>query len=294
MSDSVISQFGLTASDGENVAVVDWSLPEGQSPRAVVLIAHGLGEHSWRYAHVAIQLNEWGFAVRAMDWYGHGESGGPRGGLPNDHRMLDDLAELVDDTRRVWGEKMPVILLGHSMGGLIAADFVRQKVRPLHALVLSSPALEPGLSLVQRLLLAIVPKIAPNFRVANGLKPEFISHDPEVVKAYVNDKLVHNKISARLGLYIAVTGPKVVEAAATWTTPTLLLYAGDDKLVKPCGSKSFLSLAKAAKNADVEGECFAAMYHEIFNEPDRAKVFAVLGHWLAKLQAKQHQPAKVR
>ena len=284
MKDEQVSQFGMTASDGEHVAVVDWSLEPDQRPLGVVLIVHGLGEHSWRYNHVAGQITAWGFAVRALDLYGHGESGGPRGGLPHARRMLDDLAELVDDTCRVFGEHVPLILMGHSMGGLIAADFVRLGMRPVDGLVMSSPALDPGMNWFQRGLAATLNRLTPNFRVDNGLKLEFLCRDPAVVQAYKDDKQVHRKISARLAHYIASAGPMVCRAASKWHVPTLLMYAGQDKLVNPRGSRLFL--ANAGKSPLVQGKCLEPMYHEIFNDPKKAVVFAVLGKWLAEQVAK--------
>jgi alpha-beta hydrolase superfamily lysophospholipase len=273
------SQFGLTASDGEHIAVVDWPCDNGNGPRGVVLIVHGLGEHSWRYNPLAMSLNQWGFAVRALDLYGHGESGGPRGGLPHERRMLDDLADLVDATWRTHGDDVPLFLLGHSMGGLIAADFVRRNIRPVHGLVMSSPALDGGFSATQKLLLAVLPKLLPNLRVDNGLKVQYLCRDPAIAKAYLADKLVHRHISARLAKYVAQTGPAVLQHAAnSWTVPTLLMYAGQDKLVRPEGSEAFVRAT--AKNPAVKAKCFKAMYHEIFHDPEKASVLAVLQQWL--------------
>jgi len=195
------------------------------------LIVHGLGEHAWRYDHLAQRLNNWGFAVRAYDQYGHGESMGQRGALPSDDRLLLDLAEVVDESRARMHDDTPLIVLGHSMGGLVAARFVSLGLRPIDALVLSSPAFDPGLSVFQKLLLAVLPRIAPNFRVGNGLNPEHISHDPDVVSRYKADPLVHDRISARLAVFIAKNGPATVACAASWKLPTLLMYAGEDKRV---------------------------------------------------------------
>lgn len=276
MTDSSFSP--LTARDGTNLIVIDWPLSKGPV-RGVVLIVHGLGEHAWRYDHVAERLNEWGFAVRGYDQYGHGESMGVRGALPRDDRLLQDLAEVVDESRARMNAGTPLIVLGHSMGGLVAGRFVALAARPIQALVLSSPALDPGLSVFQRLLLAIVPRIAPDFRVGNGLNPDFISHDPAVVAAYKADPLVHDRIAARLAVFIAENGPKTVASAASWTVPTLLMYAGMDKLVNPAGSRAF---AQAAPKAVVTSHCFEDLYHEIFNErsADRERVFAELKRWL--------------
>ena len=276
MADSNFSP--LTARDGTNLVVVDWPLDHGPV-RGVVLIVHGLGEHAWRYDHVATRLNEWGFAVRGYDQYGHGESMGQRGALPSADRLLLDLAEVVDESRLRMSQSTPLIILGHSLGGLVAGRFVSLDTRPVQALVLSSPALDPGLRWFQKLLLAILPRFAPDLRVGNGLNPEFISHDPAVVAAYKADPLVHDRIAARLALFIAQSGPATLACAPAWKIPTLLLYAGADKLVNPAGSRAF---AKAAPKDVVNAHCFEALYHEIFNELAAARepVFAELKRWL--------------
>jgi alpha-beta hydrolase superfamily lysophospholipase len=262
---------------GNPTAVRDWSLAADVPVRGVVLLVHGLGEHIGRYEGLAQHLVEWGFAVRGYDQFGHGNTGGVRGCLPSDDRLLDDLAVMVDDTRARMAEGTPLILLGHSLGGLVAARFVGLGLRPVEALVLSSPALDPGLNLIQKLLLAVLPSIAPNLCVGNGLNPTMLSHDPAVVAAYLADPLVHDRISGRLGRFIADNGPAVLAQAHGWTTPTLLLYAGADKLVNPAGSRAF---AAAAPKTVVSAQCFDALYHEIFNERKSAPVFADLKKWL--------------
>jgi len=275
MSDSTLSTF--VALDGDNLAVQDWPLASHQVLRGVVLLVHGLGEHAGRYDHLAGQLNDWGFAVRGYDQYGHGESGGPRGGLPTDSRLLDDLTDIVDSTRARMSAQTPLILLGHSMGGLVAARFVALGLRPVQALVLSSPALDPGLNAIQKLLLAVLPKIVPNLRIGNGLDASLISHDPAVVAAYQADKLVHDRVSARLARFIADGGAATLAQAASWSVPTLLLYAGADRLVNPAGNRAF---AAAAPKTVLSAHCFEGLYHEIFNELDAAPVFAELKKWL--------------
>lgn len=274
-AESTLTTF--VANDGDNIVIQDWPLEAGVALRGVVIVVHGLGEHAGRYDHVARRLNQWGFAVRGYDQCGHGESGGARGGLPTDTRLLDDLADIVDSTRARTGHKAPVVLLGHSLGGLVAARFVAQAIRPVDALVLSSPALDPGLSHFQKFLVALLSQLAPHLRVGNGLKPAFLSHDRAVVAAYQADPLVHDRISARLARFIAQSGPQTVAMAAQWVVPTLLLYAGDDRLVNPQGSRAF---AAAAPQQTVRAVCFDTLYHEIFNEPDSAPVFGALQAWL--------------
>lgn len=274
-AETTLSTF--VASDGDNLAVQDWPLEPGQPLRGVVIIVHGLGEHAGRYDHVARRLNHWGFAVRSYDQYGHGESGGPRGGLTSDERLMDDLADIVDSTRLRMKKGTPLVLLGHSMGGAVTSLFAARAMRELDALVLSSPALDPGLNAFQKFLLTILPKIAPNLRVGNGLDVMKISHDQAVIDDYKKDHLVHDKISARLGSFIAHAGAAVLAAAPGWKTPTLLLYAGADALVNPQGSRRFSELAPTSV---VTSRCFDALYHEIFNELEAEPVFAELKLWL--------------
>jgi alpha-beta hydrolase superfamily lysophospholipase len=280
----------FTAGDGENLAFYEWKPEDWTEPtndpdvrtRGVVIIVHGLGEHAGRYDHVANVLCGWGFEVRAYDQRGHGESGGKQGVLPGKTALLDDLTDVVDSTRRQV-PNTPLILLGHSMGGLVVARFVSLNIRPIEALVMSSPALDAGLGLFQKCLLKLLPGIAPNLCVNNGLDANFISRDPELVKAYLADRLVHNKISPRLGQFIASAGPGVVAAAASWKTPTLLMYAGADRLVNPMGSEAFARLAntsKAVKPGTVTAKRFDGCYHELFNEPEVAPVFDLLKSWL--------------
>lgn len=306
MPSAVLASF--TARDGENLALYEWPTDawtsemgqEALPPRAVVLMVHGLGEHASRYGHVARHLLDWGFAVRAYDQRGHGESGGARGVLPNETALLDDLAEVVDDTRlrsqrlphairaadaseQPPSPHLPLILLGHSMGGLVASQFVALKVRPVEGLVMSSPALDAGLNGLHKLLLAVSARLAPNLCVSNGLDARYISHDELVVKKYLADRRVHNKISARLGQFIATAGPATVAAAARWSTPTLLMYAGADRLVSPAGSRAFAENAASSpdvKPGTVTTKCFDGLYHEIFNEADAAPVFDTLKAWL--------------
>lgn len=298
----------FTARDGENLALYEWQDAHGTTeaarcltrPRAIVLIVHGLGEHAGRYQHVAEQLMRWGFMVCAYDQRGHGESGGARGDVPQENTLLDDLAEVVDFSRgrclQLINEASPeggtpglgltavppLILLGHSLGGLVASRFVALGIRPVEGLVLSSPALDAGLGVLQKLALAVAHRVAPALAVPNGLNPEHLSHDPEVIRQYLADPLVHNKITARLASFIQNGGPPTIDAAARWRTPTVLMYAGADKLVRPAGSRTFAERATGPEvtRGLVTARCFDGLYHELFNELDAAPVFDTLKAWL--------------
>jgi alpha-beta hydrolase superfamily lysophospholipase len=277
MTTSHDTTLSSLAGEGNNLAVQDWPCADGVALRAVVLVVHGLGEHAGRYEHVARRLNSWGFAVRAYDQCGHGESGGARGTLPTSMRLIDDLTDVVDSIRARMPDDLPLLVLGHSMGGLVASCFVALRRRPIDGLILSSPALNPGLNALQKVALAILPRIAPNLTVGNGVNPEWISHDPAVVQAYKADPRVHDRLSGRLARFIADGGPMVVGRAAQWKVPTLLMYGGSDKLVNPQGSRDF---AAAAPADVVTTRGFDPLYHEIFNELDAEPVFDCLKAWL--------------
>ena len=273
----------LAVADGTRLALRAWPAPP-RTPRATVLIVHGLGEHSGRYEHVAQRLIEWGCAAVAYDHRGHGRSGGARGVLHHAQDLLSDLVAVVDHLRAHGAA--PLVLLGHSMGGLVVGRFVAEALRPVDGLVMSSPALDVGLSAFNRGLLAASHALAPNLALGNGLDPRYISHDEAVVQAYRADPLVHDRVTAKLVRFLVDGGVYVRERAAQWKVPTLLMWAGADRLVAPAGSAAF---AERAPRDVALCHCFEHMYHEIFNEPDNETVLESLRRWLD-----QRFPAQAR
>ena len=275
----------LVTADGLQLQLQLW--PAHGAARGTVQIVHGLGEHLGRYAHVAAALNAQGWHVGGHDLRGHGQSTGARGGLADSHAMLADVALVHDRLRQSWPTGMQV-LLGHSMGGLIAARFAAEALaaapapwsRPLSALVLSSPALATGMSKAQKGLLAVLGPVAPRLALSNGLKPEWISRDPAVVQAYMSDPLVHDRVTPRLVRFIVDAGALVQARAPQWALPTLLMWAGADRCVAPAGSAAFAALVPQSVLTAQE---YPSLFHEIFNEPERALVLAQLTGWLARL-----------
>jgi alpha-beta hydrolase superfamily lysophospholipase len=270
----------LTTSDGLQLHTRHW--PATAPKRGQVLLVHGLGEHIERYAHVATTLAAAGWDVHGWDHRGHGRSQGKRGDIPAPDALLRDTAQVIDAVRRPGSR---FVLLGHSMGGAIAARFAAEALaprpagwhRPLDGLVLSSPALDPGLSGGQKLALALAETLAPGLAVGNGLKPEWISRDPAVVQAYAADPLVHGRITARLTRFIVDAGQRAIADAPRWQLPTLLMWAGADRCVAPRGSEAF---AAAAPAHVVATRPWPELFHEILNEPEKAEVLAVLTEWL--------------
>jgi alpha-beta hydrolase superfamily lysophospholipase len=258
--------------DGLDLVVRHWPTA---TPRGRLVIVHGLGEHIGRYEHVGAHLASRGWDVVGYDQRGHGRSPGKRGALRDADDLLADLTAVLDAVRPA--ATVPFVLFGHSMGGLVAAQFVAESRRPVDALVLSSPALDAGLGLAQRLQLAIGLALVPDLAMGNQLDATKISHDPEVVRRYQTDPLVHDRVTARLAKSLVDGGAAVLAHAARWSVPTLLLWAGSDRLVSPAGSAAF---AAAAPASVVTAQRFDALYHEILNERDAGPVFAALDAWL--------------
>lgn len=277
----------IRARDGLALARRDWPSADA---RGTIVIVHGLGEHIGRYAHVAARLNAGRWSVVGYDQRGHGASPGERGRIAAHDDLLVDLAAIIDDVRAETSS--PLVLLGHSLGGLVVARFVAGALesprppwqRDVDALVLSSPALAIGMTAAKRFLLATLEALTPNLGIGNGLDATGISRDAAVVAAYRTDPLVHDRIAPRLVRFLADAGPAVLALVPRWQVPTLLLYAGSDRLVVPAGSAAF---AAAAPAAVVTARPFTSLFHEIFNEPEQDEVLGVLTAWLDTLN---HSP----
>ena len=287
----------IRSADGTRLFVQRWPAPG--AVLGTVQIVHGLGEHIGRYAAVAQALNDAGWHAVGHDQRGHGRSEGARGTVPAGPCLLTDLAAVIDTVRDPVRDTVRVaarepgrhVLLGHSMGGAVAARFAAEALaaapaaraawsRPLDGLVLSSPALDLGMSGFQQALLAVLGPLAPDLRVGNGLQPAWISRDAATVQAYVDDPLVHDRVTPRLVRFMRDAGAQALASAPRWRVPTLLLWAGADRCVAPGGSAAF---AATAPSAVVSSQAYPELFHEIFNEPERAQVLTRLTQWLSVL-----------
>jgi alpha-beta hydrolase superfamily lysophospholipase len=269
----------LRTPDGIELHTQRWTVADGTPRRGSVLLVHGLGEHSGRYAHVAAALNEIGLDVTAYDQRGHGRSGGPRGGLPHSEALVDDLRQVFDALATEDPAWAPPFLLGHSMGGAIAARAATAGLVTPRGLILTSPALAATLSPVQRAMALVARRLIPNRPVANGLPIDVLSHDPAIVAAYKADPAVHDRISARLFDAIIAAGAAARTDASRLRVPTLGLIAGRDRFVDAAGSRAFFAaLPKGVGTLHVYDD----LYHEVFNErePDRSRVLGDLRAWL--------------
>lgn len=273
-SDAVVLPAGSAAA-GASLHVTRW-LP-AEPPRAVVLLAHGYAEHAGRYDHVAARLNRAGYGVYAVDHWGHGKSDGEGGFVPRFSVFTDGMAELL---RRVEAEHpgLPRLLLGHSMGGLIATLFLIERQDAFAAAALSGPAIVPGAP-PSRLTLALsnlLSRFLPRLGVLT-LDAEGVSRDPAVVAAYRADPLVYTgKIGARLGKEMIDAMTRAREGAGAIRLPILIQHGAADSLAAPEGSRF---LFDHVASADKRLEIYPGLFHEIFNEPEREAVLGDLVAW---------------
>ncbi|MDY7539414.1 alpha/beta hydrolase [Undibacterium sp. RTI2.1] len=273
-------EFSLSASDGTPLFVRDWPLSQADDKKPVhdgIVIMHGLGEHCGRYAHVARFFNALGFAVRTYDHRGHGASGGARGDSPDEESLLRDARLVINDFSKHL--TAPPLLLGHSMGGLFAARFATAGLAPIRGLILSSPALALPMSGMQLALLKVASTLFPGLGVSNGLKTKYLSHDAEVIQAYINDTQVHSKISARLLNSMLASMEYAHDHAPQLKIPVLMIVAGDDHLVDPEGSQRFFV---RLPEETAQAYFYDGFYHEIFNELEATRVFDDVRTWLVQ------------
>lgn len=271
----------VRTADGLDLVWRSW-LPE--SPRGVIVIIHGLAEHSGRYQDTAQFLSANGWAVYACDLRAHGLSPDPPKAQRVHVKHFADYFMDVDallSLARKKHEGLPVFILGHSMGGLISISYALEKPQGLAGAIISSPALgthpdfKPPLFL--KLMVSILSRLAPRMLVPSDLDTQAISRDPDVVKAYIDDPLVSQKISARWYGEIIKAMKKANRNAATLKIPMLLMQSGEDRLVDPAAPARW---ANAAPSGLVEPVLWEGLYHEMFNEPEKQQVWARMEDWL--------------
>ena len=261
---------------GERAIYLQCWEPE-TTPRAVLLLAHGAGEHSSRYQPLAQFFCGYNYAVAALDHQGHGYSDGTPGYV---NTFKDYVSDLAIFHRQIQARfpGVPMFLLGHSMGGLIGSLYLMQHPAGFDGAILSGPAiktdLEPGR--VQMFLLRLLAVLLPHLGILK-LNAEGVSRDPEVVRKYVEDPLVyHGKMSVRMVREL-FAGMNAIQAGASGITlPLLILHGGADAMTSPQGSQF---LHQQVGSRDKTLSIYPGLYHEIFNEPERADVLGQVLDW---------------
>jgi acylglycerol lipase len=250
--------------------------PDG-SPEAVVCLVHGLGEHSSRYTHVARYLNAAGFAVLSFDLYGHGRSQGKRGHAPSMEVFLAGIDQLLLEAAQRYPGK-PCFLYGHSLGGILVLYYTLQRKPKLNGVIATSSGLRTSLE-QQKFKIAMargLAKIVPASDLPSGLNAADISHDPQVVKTYQADPLVHDRITFGMASNLLDAITWTFEHAPEFQPPLLLVHGTADNIAYSTGSQEFARL--------VPGDCTLKLWdglaHETHNEPEKEQVLAYNVEWI--------------
>ncbi|MBT3226346.1 MAG: alpha/beta hydrolase [Deltaproteobacteria bacterium] len=267
--------------DGINETKIYYQTWTPDSPKGLILVIHGYGEHSGRYMNVVDTLVPDGYTVWALDNRGHGKSEGRRCHVNRFTDFLEDV-QIFEKIARGAHPKLPVHVLGHSMGSLIANHYVSSReAQNYKSLTLSGTGAAPGpainaiLVLISNILSAIVPRLS----LASGLDPNFISYDQKVVEAYVNDPLVENKITTRLGSEMMASLPKMIPAAAKLEIPTMMQIGSEDESFHP---DSWDKLFAAIGVEDKVFKKYEGCRHEVYNEIKKEVPLGDLKEWLNK------------
>jgi len=269
------TQSHLIGAAGHSLLRRAWTPPH---PERALLLVHGYGEHSGRYEHVGTWFASRGSAVHAYDQQGHGRSEGPRGHVRRFGDLLDDLERLRQATASEH-PGLPLYLLGHSMGGLVVTAFACERQPRVAGAVTSGAALALAQGVARGRLLAarLLRRLAPRLAFPAGLDLDGLSRDPEVVRAYVEDPLVHDRVTLSLGAELSAAIARTARSAARVKLPMLMLHGEDDTLCPARGTREFFAGLETKGSAL---RVYPGLRHEIFNEPERESVFRDVLEWL--------------
>jgi alpha-beta hydrolase superfamily lysophospholipase len=253
-----------------------------RDPERVFLLVHGLAEHSGRYEHVGAWFAARGCAVHAYDQRGHGKSAGIRGHVQRFSDYLDDLEAMLRCVREQH-PKLPVVLVGHSMGGLVVAAFARERRPEVAGVVTSGAALRLSDDVSRAMIVGTraAGRLLPRLRFDAKIDPAGLSRVPEIVRAYIEDPLVFRKITTCLAKELFGAIGRTGQGGADVALPTLLLHGESDPICPVEGSRRFYAqLGAVAKGL----RTYPGLFHEIFNEPERESVFGDLLEWVRGLK----------
>ncbi|MBI2082883.1 MAG: lysophospholipase [Deltaproteobacteria bacterium] len=272
------SSGNFEGAKGTRLFFQQWLAPK---PKARLLFIHGLGEHSDRYHHTAHFFVSAGYSVFHFDLRGHGKSEGQRG-------FAESLADLLADIDRFitkfGANSDPLFLIGHSFGGQLALNYVTSSypgIQKLNGIIFSSPNIRVAIDipLVKVQASRLLSRMIPRLSLANEIPIDFLSHDPEVVKAYNRDPLVQTKITTRLGDLILRNQEMIDSLAQKIRLPSLFLLGSEDRICSPEASKEFF---KKIPVEDKTLKIYPGFYHELFNEVGKERVFNDMVQWIEK------------
>ncbi len=264
--------------EGVGAKRLAWRLWPAEEAVALVVIVHGLGDHAGRYDLVAGSLVARGFTVFGFDQRGHGRSQGIRGHARSFGQLREDLRRAIQKARSVSGD-LPVFLWGHSMGGLLVIRHLQGDPGEVRGAVLTSPWLATRAPVPEwkRLLARILDRVAPWLALSTGMEPEALMRDADRLRAYREDRWVHDRISPRLYHVVLEEQKAALANAPLFDTPGLFLVPQADPLVVPSVTMAFAETIQDGRATVVP---LPGLLHEPHNEPERGDVFLAAGDWI--------------
>jgi alpha-beta hydrolase superfamily lysophospholipase len=246
-------------------------------PRGVIAHVHGMGEHSRRYDHLSAYWAAHGYGSAGFDLRGHGRSQGQRGHAPSYERLMEDIGIFLERVGSEW-PGAPAFLYGHSLGGNLVLNYVIRRRPALAGVVATGPylrlAFEPPAWKVR--LAEAMKRIVPALSQDTGLDVSALSRDPEVVRRYQADPLVHARITASFFTAVHAAGEAAIARATELAIPALLMHGSADRITSLAGSQAFVSAAGGRARL----EMFEGAFHEIHNEPGWERMAACALQWL--------------
>lgn len=278
----LLETFTFTGADGLSLLGRCWPSKgdPARSPRGVVALVHGISEHSGRYSAVIDHLTESGFVVYAFDLRGHGESPGRRGHIDSWSQYRDDVKAYLEQVR-TRDPGLPIFIYGHSLGALIVAEYVLFHPEGLAGMIVSGIPLRPvGVAKPPLVLLAkSLSRIWPTFSVSLGVDGARLSRDPERVRAYNDDPMVHHTATARWGTETLNAIDRVKSRMAEISLPILILHGGADPVNSVEGSRE---LYENVSSADKELKIYPGGMHEPHNDVIRGEAAEDVEKWLSR------------
>jgi len=272
----------VSARDGTPLLARHWPVASGE-PWASLLLVHGLAEHSGRYEHVGAQFAAAGIDTHAFDLRGFGASGGARASIDRWSQLHDDLEERLVAVRSIVPAR-PVVLFGHSLGGLLALGYVLDGRSQPDLLVLSAPAIAGNIPLWQRLLVGSLRRVAPGLLLANRLDTADLSSDAGVRARYLSDPLNQHKSTVRFAHAAFGEQQRVAAALDRLAIPTLVVHGGLDRLVPTAASEALEGRPGMTRRV------YPGVLHELHNEPAASKVIDEEIGWIRERVGRMHAP----
>ena len=268
---SILSKDGLKLTTFSNYL---------KSEKGVIIITHGMGEHSMRYTEMSDFYTNEGYTVISFDIRGHGLSEGKRGHTPGFEFLMDDIERVYTQVKKDY-PSLPIFLFGHSMGGNLVLNFLLRKPNSICGAIVTGAYLKLGFDPPKwKIILAkLSSSIWPTLSQPTELELDALSRNKEVIRKYENDELVHDRITSAFFINVHFAGQYVIDHANEIKTPLLVMHGMEDRLTSPKGSQEFASNS----GENVHLKMWDGLYHELHNEPEKNEIFHYEMQWMNKL-----------